>query len=234
MMIIFDHPYYYEMAIRRGLIRMGGRTLTLQRHEETSFRFIYHNKFLVEIAAINFPHEHQNAEGICIAFDVIGNVYCVDRACLRGDFSSVCLLLMVDSGTEIPARLLVRNKAGDGLTGIAELRVTGAWEHTPGTPPPVEHEFPNSAPPPLRDSDPDNDDSSPDATRSPRPVVGAVVSSGTLPGHVVARREATPPGGVLKRCFHVPRARHPAVPLHPPLVLRHGGPHCGLPARWHC
>lgn len=187
-----------------GPVHFNDRVLTLERHEEAPSRFVYHYKVLLEIAATDFPPEHWSAAGIRTAFDVIGNVCCIDRVCLAGDRSSVRVLLLVDEDKVIPGRLLVRNKDRSGLAGIARLRVLGAWPHDAGAPPPVHHDFAASG---RRGAPGPDFGSSPDSFDTPPPRGSSFRSFGPSRPH----GENTPQSGTTTRALEVPL--YPSVPL---------------------
>lgn len=78
---------------------------------------------------------------IRIAFRVVGNVCCIDPACLTGaDYSSVRHVLTLDDRREVPATLLVRN-FDDGLATLARLRVIRCWDCPANEPAPEHHVF---------------------------------------------------------------------------------------------
>lgn len=55
MMVVFGHTYFREMAVRRGVVHMGGHRLFFVRHEEADFRVAAPYTRLVEITATNPP-----------------------------------------------------------------------------------------------------------------------------------------------------------------------------------
>jgi hypothetical protein len=58
MMGVFAHPYFREMAVRRGPIEMDGHTLRLVHQEEVDFRVTIQYRHRVELASTNFLPEH--------------------------------------------------------------------------------------------------------------------------------------------------------------------------------
>lgn len=68
----------------------------------------------------------------------MGNVCCVDPACLNGtDYSSVRVVLMLGDSQVVPPNLVVRNFDG-GFASLARLRVIRSWEHPVNDPASVE------------------------------------------------------------------------------------------------
>nr|CAB3480143.1 unnamed protein product [Digitaria exilis] len=165
MMVVFHHSYFRETTVRRGPITWDGHRLSLVHHEEAVFRFVHNYNKLVEISAHNFPPEHHNKDGICEAFQVFGQVCCMDPSCLRevdeerdrgiADYSVVRVLVLLDAGRRITPGLLVRNPQWFPA-GIAQLRILGEWDHPRGAPPPTEHDFSSDggATPPNPDTPP--------------------------------------------------------------------------------
>lgn len=125
MMLVFDTYIERDVVVDSCPILHDGGQLTLERSEEMQNRFMATPRWLVAITAIGFPAEHWNLVGIPAGFRKLGTVVEIDRDCLMGDHSSLCVVIERVRATGVPDDLLIGNRGG--LSTRFSIEVLRTW-----------------------------------------------------------------------------------------------------------
>jgi hypothetical protein len=125
--VLFCSPEEREEAMARFPLTVDGHLIKLERPEDGCNRFAWRYSSFAHITATGFPLEHWDESGIRTAFRSIGSVCCIDPLCLDElDFLAVRLVLKLESASDVPAALLVRDAFG-ASSAVVHIRIVHAW-----------------------------------------------------------------------------------------------------------
>jgi hypothetical protein len=143
-LMVFSTPAAREELVNNSPIRFAGFHIDFVRPEDTEDRSTTTYSLLVELAASNFPLELWHEAGAAFVFGHVGQLCCVDNACLTGsDHSSMRGFVNIEPSATIPPALIIRLPNNDIIT--VRLRIIQTWvvglgapfqPHNDGTDPP--------------------------------------------------------------------------------------------------
>ncbi|CAN6330814.1 unnamed protein product [Urochloa humidicola] len=126
MMLLFDSRTLRDAVVADAPIVYNGGTLTFEKSEESSNRFLAVPDWLLAVSCSDFPPEHWKLANIPAAFRKLGTVVEIDPECLLGNYSSLRVVIERPCNTPVPPTLSVGNPR-TGLGSVFHVEVLQAW-----------------------------------------------------------------------------------------------------------